>query len=330
MIRAFNTALLAAAALLAVAPVAHAQLGEYSACPAAGDAKFVEVSNASCADAQAVAVAVSAVPVDGVEAALHAAGWTPLRAAANDFEDSYDLVATRGLAALRLRRPGTAPDLDGWMAGRELVFGSRRLVPGGKAPPGSAACTSAFLVRIGTRLGGLSAAHCAGLTKRRISKRRYVALRRPPQPGFLLGTVRRNLARGRPAIDALVLPVPRGAGRPPSPVIERLISRPPWFVRGTARPLLGRRVCFSGITSGPDNCGEIVPNYPRTRGLACTTIIARAGDSGSAVYTEPDADGTVQAVGVANIVFGLLQSMCFVPVAPVLDALDATIVNAPA
>jgi hypothetical protein len=37
----------------------------------------------------------------------------------------------------------------------------------------------------------------------------------------------------------------------------------------------------------------------------------------------------VRAVGIANIVFGFLQSMCFVPLQPTLDALDATLVTAP-
>ncbi len=146
--------------------------------------------------------------------------------------------------------------------------------------------------------------------------------------GIVLGRVRRNLARRARPLDAMVLPVPSGANRPAAPVIDRFIWRPPWFVRGTASPRIGRRVCYSGITSGPDNCGEIVRSFPGTGGLPCTTITARSGDSGSPVYTEPSADGIVKAVGVANIVFGLLQSMCFVPIEPVLDALDASVVNA--
>lgn len=326
---AARTALLACLALLASAVPAGAQLGEYTMCPAAGDAMFVEVSQASCADAQAVAIALTAVPAANAEAGIVAAGWTPLRAVANDFQASYDLVATRGLAALRIRRRGTAPDFDGWMAGRELVFSSSKLVPGAPAPDGSTACTSSFLIRLGARPGGLSAAHCAGTTKAGVTRRRNAALRRPPQPGILLGTVRRNLARRAKAIDALVLPIPTGAGRPSAAVVERFIWRPPWFLRGTAKPLLGRRVCYAGITSGPDNCGKIVRPFPGVRGLACTTITARSGDSGAPVYTFPAADGTVRAVGIANIVFGLLQSMCFVPIAPVLEALDATLVTAP-
>ena len=139
--------------------------------------------------------------------------------------------------------------------------------------------------------------------------------------------MRRNLARRAKAIDAVVLPVPSGAGRPPAAVVERFVWRPPWFVRGAAKPLLGRRVCYAGITSGPDNCGTIVRAFPGVRRLSCTDITARQGDSGAPVYTQPAADGTVRAVGIANIVFGLVQLMCFVPIEPVLDALDARLVT---
>jgi hypothetical protein len=105
------------------------------------------------------------------------------------------------------------------------------------------------------------------------------------------------------------------------------VSRPPWFVFGGARPLLGRSICFTGRTSGIDNCGRIVRSYRGTR-LPCTTITAREGDSGGPVYTAPRAEGTVRAVGVTTLVIGLLQKMCFTPLAPVLDALDATLVTA--
>jgi hypothetical protein len=153
-------------------------------------------------------------------------------------------------------------------------------------------------------------------------------MRRPPQSGILLGRVRRNLQRRRPKIDALVVPVQSGQGRVPANVIERFSFQPPLFVRGRARPLLGRRICYSGITSGPNQCGKIIRRFPGVRGLSCTNIIAREGDSGSPVYTAPAADGTVRAVGIANIVFGIFQLMCFEPIDRVLDALDATLVNA--
>src|SRR4051794_30149469 len=192
---------------------------------------FVEVSGASCADAQAVAIALTAAPATDTEGALAAAGWTPLRAVANDFQESYDLVATRGLAALRIRRRGVAPDLDGWMAGRELLFSSRTLVGGAKPPSDSSVCTSAFLVSLRARQGGLSAPHRAGTSQKTpATKRRNSALRRPPQAGIVLGSVRRNLARRARPIDALVLPVPSGPARPSADVIDRYIWRPPWFV----------------------------------------------------------------------------------------------------
>ena len=322
--------MLAVATLLVGAATASAQTGRYTPCEKTGDAIIVEVSGATCDDARAIATALTGVPPGDVEAALRAAGWTPLRAAATGFDDSYELFATRGLAALWLRRPGDAPDLDGWMAGRELVLARGQLVAGAPPPSGAVVCTSAFLIRLGARLGGLSAAHCAGLTKDKRTRRRNAALRRPPQPGLIIGGVRRNLARSR-RIDALVLPVPSGPGRPSAAVVDRGILGAPWFVRGTARARIGRRVCFTGRTSGIDQCGEIIRSFlPGTGRLRCTAITAREGDSGAPVYTAPAADGTVRAVGIASVVFGLLQSMCFTPIEPVLDALDAKLVTAPA
>ena len=331
LLRAF---LLAATALLAGAASASGQTpaGEYTQCEKTGDAILLDVSVATCEEARALATTLAGVSAANVESVLVSAGWTPLRAAATGFQDSYDLVATRGLAALLIRRPGAAPDLDGWMAGRELVFSRAQLVPGAPAPDGAAVCTSAFLIRLGTHPGGLSAGHCAGVTKKGTTRRRNAALRRPPQPGIVLGGVQRNLFRFRRPrkLDALVLPVPSGVGRPSAGVVDRGLFSPPWFVRGTARPLLGRRVCFTGRTSGSDQCGRIVRSFPGTGGLPCTTITAREGDSGGPVYTAPAPDGTVRAVGVTTLVFGLLQSMCFTPIKPVLDALNATLVTAPA
>jgi hypothetical protein len=131
-----------------------------------------------------------------------------------------------------------------------------------------------------------------------------------------------------------------GPTRTANPVVDRGISRPPWSVAGVARPLSGRRICFSGRTSGIDRCGQIVGARarPLERELSrevgtlvrCTTIVARHGDSGSAVYTAPRADGSVRAVGIAAIVAPLIQVMCFTPLLPVLDVLDAQVVTADA
>lgn len=317
--------LVAVAALLAGAASAHAQ-NEYEHCEKTGDAMIIDVSRATCEEARSLATALTTAPPDAVEATLVAAGWTPLRAIATGFQRSYDLVATRGLAAVWIRRPGDAPDLDGWMAGRELIFSRGRLVPGARAPRGSAVCTSAFLVRLGRSMGGLSAAHCGGLNRRsNTTRRRNAALRRPPQPGIVLGRVQRNLER-KTRLDALVLPAPSGAGRRPAAVVDRGIMRPPLFVAGTARPLSGRRVCFTGRTSGPDRCGRIAGRLERT-GLVCTGIIAREGDSGGPVYTQPGTDGRVRAVGLTSVVLRLLGTMCFTPIRPVLDALHARLVT---
>lgn len=328
MSRVLRTIVLAAAVVLATAASAAAQAGTYTQCEKTGDAIILDVSGATCDEARALATTLTGVAAENVETVLRGAGWTPLRAVANDFDDSYELVATRGLAALLIRRPGAAPDLDGWMAGRELVFARARLVPGAPAPRGTAACTSAFLITLRNHPGGLSAGHCAGLTRKKTTRRRNAALRRPPMAGIVLGGVQRNLMRRKRRLDALVLPVPSGAGRPAAAVVDRGLFSPPWFVRGKARPLLGRRVCFTGRTSGADRCGRIVRSYPGTR-LPCTTIRARSGDSGGPVYTAPAADGTVRAVGITTLVFGLLQSMCFTPIEPVLDALNARLVTYP-
>lgn len=335
---ALKSLLCAVTILLACAGSAAAQRSEYAPCEAAAQATVVEVSGAGCQDVAGVARAVAAAPPEEAASLLRAAGWTPLRSAATD-GPAFDLVAIRGRSALRIRRPGAAPDLDGWMAGRELIFARERLV-GGERPPRSAVlCTSAFLIRLGGHPGGLSAAHCGGVRSDGTTQRRNAAMRRPPQPGIVLGRVQRNLARSRP-LDALVLPVPSGAQRPAAAVVNRGLSRPPWFVRGTARPLGKRRVCYTGRTSGVDQCGVILSGGARsinrqasriagTR-VTCTSIIAREGDSGGPVYTRPAADGTVYAVGITTLVFGLFQMMCFTPIEPVLDALNARLVTASA
>jgi hypothetical protein len=328
---AYRTILLAAGTgLLLVIGISTARAADYLDCVKTGDAILVKVSGAPCEDAQAVATALTAVPAPGVETVLRAQGWTPLRAAATGFEQSYELFATRGRAAFWIRRRGEAPDLDGWAAGRELIF-SRVPLATGTPPPGTAAlCTSGFLIEIRGHLGGLTAAHCAGLTKRKTTLRRNAALRREPQAGIVLGDVQRNLARKRRRLDALVLRVPAGPSRPAAAVIDRGILGAPWFVGGSSRAKLGLRVCFSGRTSGVDLCGKIVRSYPGAGGLPCTTISAAEGDSGSPVYTAPAANGTVRAVGIATLVVGLFEAMCFTPVEPVLDALGARLVTAPA
>jgi hypothetical protein len=196
-------------------------------------------------------------------------------------------------------------------------------------------CTTGFLIRLGRSLAGLSAGHCAGLTRTRTTLRRYSALRTAQPVGLVLGGVQRNLWRKRsrarsPRLDALALPAPSGPGRFPTAVIDRGILGAPLFVIGTAPPRLGRQVCFAGRTSGTDLCGDIIQSYPGTGGLPCTTITADLGDSGSPVYTPPAADGSVRAVGIATLVFGPFQSMCFTPIGPVLKALRATLVTAAA
>ena len=327
--------LLAVAVLLVVAAPASARVRPYAPCEKTGGAIIVEVSGATCDEARAVADALAGVAPGGVAAVVAAQGWTALRANATGYDDSYDLFALRGRAALWIRERGPAPDLDGWSAGRELLFSRGQLVSGAAAPTGTAVCTSSYLIRLGRRLAGLSAGHCAGLTRSRKTLRRNTALRTSKPVGLVLGGVQRNLWRKRSTarasrLDALALPAPSGPGRGSAPVIDRGILGAPLFVVGSARPRLGSEVCFAGRTSGTDLCGDIIQSYPGTGGLPCTTITADLGDSGSPVYTPPAADGTVRAVGIATLVFGPFQSMCFTPIGPVLKALGARLVTAPA
>jgi len=336
--------LLIVAVLALFAAPAQAQSGidsyRYTACAATGGTSLVEVVAAPCAEAQAVATQVATFPVAGEASALTALGWTPLRARSTSGGGAHDVVAVRGRAVLRIRRSGAAPDLDGWQAGRELIFARNRLVGGRPVPKGAALCTSAFLVRVRSgSLGGLSAAHCGGLRSDRTVHRRNVGLRRSPQPGIILGRVQRIVTRSKP-LDALVVPVPSGAGRTAVPVVDRGVSRPPWSVAGVADPTAGRAVCFTGRTSGVDRCGSIAGSRARRAErlisafsgviVRCTTIRARSGDSGGPVYTAPGADGRVRAVGIVTLVVGESARMCFTPLKPVLETLGARLAVASA
>lgn len=322
--------------LTALGAPAVASADAYKRCPVVPGATFVGAARTTCASvAQAATAAAATEPADA-PAALRAAGWTPYRALQSG-EGAFDLIALRGKAALRVRRPGDAPDLDGFAAGRELVFARPAIVGGAPIPNGAALCTSAFLVRLGGgELGGLSAAHCAGLRSDGTAQRHNAALRRAPEPGIVLGRVRRMVQRGT-TLDALLLPVPQGTTRPATAVVDRGIARPPWIVAGVARPTAGRRVCFTGRTSGPDRCGTLrgtsatrveryLQRYARIT-VRCTTVPAAEGDSGGAVYTAPRADGTVYALGLTDLIIGNRASMCFTPIQPVLDRLGATVVT---
>lgn len=343
MRRAFTLVLLVAG-VVATAPVgARAQgvdAGRYQGCGPVADALAVQVARASCDEALRAAGALLAAPPAQSVDALAAAGWRALRArqvpGANPPE--HDIVALRGTAALRVRRLGLAPDLDGYGAGRELVFSRRQIIGGQPIPRDAAVCTSAFLVQLASgRLGGLSARHCAGLRRDGLLQRRNAALRRPPSPGIVLGRVVRTFRRSTP-LDALVLPVPRAASRPAVPIVDRGVSRPPWVVTGGAQPTPGRRVCFSGRTSGHDRCGrilgpgaafgELVIGAQVGAFVRCTTIRAAPGDSGGPLYTPPRPDGTVSAVGLVELIHGRGHQMCFTPLGPVLGRLHAALLVA--
>lgn len=330
-VRAVGLALLLSAG---IAPAASAD--EYTRCPNVPGATIVDAARVSCAEVAGVAAAASSAPSAEAANVMTAQGWTPYRALPSDGGE-FDLVALRGKAALRLRRAGEAPDLDGFAAGRELIFARPTIVGGARIPNGAAVCTSAFLVRLQRgSLGGLSAAHCAGSRSDGTTQRRNTALRRPPAPGVVLGRVQRVVSRSAP-LDALLLPAPRSTSRTATPVVDRGIARPPWIVAGVAKTTGGRRACYTGRTSGVDRCGTLLGKRARplerllaSRGgvrVRCTTVRAAEGDSGGPVYTGPRSDGTVRALGITTLVFGLFRQMCFTPIQPVLDRLDATLVT---
>ena len=334
MVAAVRVALLTAALSAAVPAVAGAA-GGYRRCPAPSALEFARVARTGCADVAAAVTAVAAQPVSATGPALRASGWTPVHAV-QTARASFDVVAIRHRAVLRIRRRGAAPDLDGWEAGRELLFARARLVGGKPVPRGAALCTSSFLVRWSGTFHGLTAAHCGGLRRDGSVERRHAALRRPPQPGIVLGRVRAIVTRHAP-YDALVLRAPSGSGRSALPVVDRGITRPPWLVRGFARPFADRRVCFSGRTSGPDHCGRILGRSSRSTQLGaffqlgvlvvCTDIRAAEGDSGGPVYTPGTSQGSVNAVGLVTLISGATRRMCFTPLAPVLNRLHATLVT---
>jgi hypothetical protein len=326
--------LLAAVIGVAAPSAAGADPGEYASCPAPAGVEFALVARVGCAGVASVIAAVAAQPAADTGAALDAAGWSPVRAQQTT-AGAFDVVAVRRRAVLRLRRQGPAPDLDGWAAGRELLFAPTRLVGGRPIPHGSALCTSAFLMQWHGTLSGLTAGHCGGLRRDGSVVRPYAALRRRPQPGIPLGRVRAVVTRHAP-FDALALSVPTGPTRSALPLVDRGISKPPWIVGGFARPLSGRRVCFTGRTSGADRCGRIVGRAALSTQLGallqlgvlviCTDIAAKEGDSGGPVYTPGRRDGTVNAVGLVTLIAGASRRMCLTPLTPVLNRLSAALV----
>ncbi len=302
-------------------------------CPAPAGVALELVARTGCAGVAPVVAAIEAHPSADIGPALRATGWSPVSARPAG-TGLFDLVALRGRAVLRLRLRGQAPDLDGWAAGRELVFAPTRLVGGRPIPRGAALCTSSFLVFWHRRLSGLTAGHCGGLRANGSVVRPFVALRRPPQPGIPLGRISTVVTRHVP-YDALLVPVPVGPNRPVAAIVDRGIARPPWIVAGFAAPRSRLRVCFAGRTSGADRCGKIVDRAGRLTQLValfefgvivvCTDIRAREGDSGGPVYTPGRPDGTVDAVGMVTLVAVSNGDMCFTPLAPVLNSLGAAL-----
>jgi hypothetical protein len=307
---------------LLLAPASATADRSFTAC-----SELVDVARTSCEEAGAFAD----------PAALRAGGWRPI-ASRERAGGVAEVMAVRGRAVVRARFPGQpVPDVLAVTAGRELILSGTRLVGGRPIPDDTAVCTIAFPVRVGSVTRALSAGHCAADEDTGEVTREFTALRRPPQPGVVLGTVRRSLFV-RTSLDSLLLRVPGGEDRGAAPFVWRGWSRPPWAVIGTARPLAGRAMAFTGRTSGVDQRGTIfgrrgaavarILRVVAGSRVVCTSATARQGDSGGPVYTAPSASGTVYALGTSTLVIGSRASLCFTPIAPVLDAFDARLVTA--
>lgn len=278
------------------------------------------------------------LPRHGAEEAdaLVAAGFTPVHVEQLGSQRAgfthYAVVAVGFGVTVRYQRTGGAPDVYAVNAGERLyfsqAFGAGDLEDASK-------CTAAFTVRFDDgRLGQLSAGHC-GWEQRRFRRDitfAFISRDHAGLPFTYLSRVRRNLDTGG-RLDALEFDVAPAPGFR----ITRLVARglaPPVTLTGVAkldRLDAGDSVCFYGITSGED-CGAVRRGAggKAMNGLAevvggnrvvCTTAKARHGDSGSPVYTRPGPAGTARAVGITSL--AAAGSMCFTPLEPVLEALNA-------
>ncbi len=330
-------ALALAVAMLLVYSTAAAADGSYTACKPPPGTSFVGAARVSCSQIAATAAAAAAAPPEGVVAALIHRGWRPYRAVAVD-GSRFNIVALRGRAVLRIRRFGVAPDLDGFAAGREVAFLKSPLTEGGRLPQEAVICTSGFVVQLtGGSLGGLSSEHCASDSLDGVLQRPHLRLRRLATTGLPFGPATRSLGR-EASFDALMIPLYRSASRTVTAIVDRGISRPPWFVRGVAKATPGRRACLSGSTSGVDVCGRLRGASARTierffaqragTVVRCTTIISADGDSGGPVYTAPRRDGTVHALGLTTVSVGEDNQMCLTPISPTLERLGARLLIA--
>jgi hypothetical protein len=184
-----------------------------------------------------------------------------------------------------------------------------------------AGCTAAFSVRIGRRIYGLTAGHCAvrGVGTRVFRER----------PGTELGTVQRALSSRN--LDAVAFSRDTGFTHAPrwAQEIERG-SREPLRVTGflpTSEQRWGVRVCFAGRTTGADQCGPLSggPGGPSLNddNTLCALITGHPGDSGGPVYTEP-VHGYTRAVGIVSTIETRVigtHFTCYTPIQEILNAL---------
>ena len=271
---------------------------------------------------------------------LRTAGWAPLRAAANDDPNVHDIVATRGHAALRIRRPGAAPDLDGWAAGRELLFAR----PLARRRPAAAAGSGRLHVGLPDQ-----PAWSSGRAQRRALRwsaqgRHDAPAQRRAAPAAAAGDRARRRAAQRPAHEAARRARRAGAvgsdatggrgHRSRRRRVRRGSSSAPHVRRpGAASASAGARAASTSAASS-STAPPPAPTASRAgaRARTCSAPRSRraAATAAGPSTPRPRADGTVRAVGITTLVFGLFQTMCFTPLSPVLDALNAQLVTAPA
>lgn len=259
--------------------------------------------------------------------ALEVRGWRVLRVHRfrADGVGLHQVWAAQGGKRISYVRRGSQLRLGRsvYRAGQSLGF-----------PRTGTTCTSAFVLRLpvdGTLLG-LTAGHCSSYPFFSASGvfetenvDRVIGFRRTRA---VLGPAVSNAYAGGDGPDAMQFAL-HGAGLAAQEVDRG--NRAPRRVIGVLpqnRQRKGRAVCFTGITSGIDQCGRIhgQSTFPNPVPVICARgVRSRDGDSGGPVYTRPNRRGEVRAVGVLSrtSVGGLGRDMCYTPIQTILERFGA-------
>jgi hypothetical protein len=269
--------------------------------------------------------------------ALEQAGWRMVRLdhLRIDGVDLHQLWAAKGKRRVIYVRRGRDAIVD--------QFGEQRPYRPGQnlgfyRSPGVAGqswtCTGGYVLRqrVGGQLVGLTAGHCSnypfydgGAWQTEDAERQDIFLGQPRHQ--VLGAVISNTEPSESGPDALVFALDR------VPLAAQQIeqgSLTPLRVTGwvpTRRQRNGMRVCFTGRTSGLEECGRIYDRlFEGTRRLVCAHVKTDSGDSGGPVYTRPR-DGAARAVGIvkASRRFFGRGDLCYTPIETVLEVFGATL-----